>query len=158
MVNSAADAERAVSACRYPLRGDRGCSLRRVIRYGADPVERYLAQAEKEPLVILQMEHFQAVRNLDAILAVPGVDSICIGPYDLSSSVGKPGRFNDPEVSGMIDEICRKTRAAGVLLGAYGESDFEHWRQRGVQYMGIVNDTGALFQGFREQLGRFHRS
>ena len=99
--------------------------------------------------MILQIEHIDAVRNLDAILAVPGVDSCLIGPYDLSISMGKAGAFDDPEVNRVLDEICSKVRAAGKILGAYAEGNYDRWLRRGVQYIGCINDTSAMMMGFR---------
>ncbi len=148
MVNTAEDAATAVSACRYPEAGTRGCGFRRAIHFGADSVEEYLEVSRKEPLVIVQIEHYEAVKNLESILSVPGVGSICIGPYDLSASVGKAGRLRDPEVVALIDEICGKTREAGVLLGAFG-SDLPFWKSRGVNWLSTGNDSDALFRSYR---------
>ena len=55
--------------------------------------QEYLATADQQILVIVQIEHIDAVKNLDAILAVPGLDGICLGPNDLSGSMGKLGKI-----------------------------------------------------------------
>ncbi|MBP5638741.1 MAG: hypothetical protein J6X55_04655, partial [Victivallales bacterium] len=150
MVLTKADAELAVAACRYPLAGNRGVGLRRQHRYGVEPVDdSYWEKSRHEPLVIIQIEHIDAVRNLDDILSVPGIDSLLIGPYDLSISMGKPGQFRDPEVCGALDEVCRKCRAAGKWLGAYTEGDYDLWRKRGLQYVCCANDTGVLLKGLQ---------
>ena len=107
MVNSAEEAEAAVAACRYPPRGIRGCGVRRAIRYGSDDLFEYLKLSDSEPLVIVQIEHINAVRNLDAILKVPGLNSICVGPCDLSGSMGLLCQTEDTELNQVIDEICR---------------------------------------------------
>ena len=149
MVMNEKDAEYAVAACRYPLAGNRGCGVRRGHCYGSMPIDEYMERAKEEPLVILQIEHIEAVRNLDKILKVPGINSILIGPYDLTCSMGKPGQWDDPEVIATIDEICAKTREAGILLGAYAEADLSRWlNQRKIQYISCINDTGALMAGF----------
>ena len=158
MIMDEKDAERAVAACRYPLFGNRGCGPRRQHRYGADPINaEYYEQAQKEPLVILQIEHIRAVENLDRILAVPGVDSLLIGPYDLSFSLGKPGQFRDPEVMAAIDLVCRKCRESGKILGAYTEGDFDLWSKRGLQYIASANDTGILAMGLRAMQTRIRK-
>ena len=123
--------------------------MRRGNVYGTVSAEPYFRQSLEEPLVILQIEHIDACRDLDRILAVPGVDSIMIGPYDLSCSLGKPGQWDDPEIRHILDDICLRTRNAGKMLGTYAECDFERWEDRGVQYIGCINDTGALFHGFQ---------
>ena len=155
MILTAEDARLAVEACRYPLEGNRGVGLRRQIRYGAEPVDAaYWERSRHDPLVILQIEHIEAWRNLDAILAVPGVDALLIGPYDLTTSMGKPGRFRDLDVVEVLDGICSKCRAVGKLLGAYTEGDFDLWRRRGLQFVACANDTGVLFQGLRSMRER----
>ena len=153
MVMNEKDAEYAVAACRYPLQGNRGCGFRRTQRYGTMPMDEYYRISQEEPMVILQIEHIEAVKNLDKILAVPGIGSILIGPYDLTCSMGLPGEWSNPEVIKTIDEICRKTRETGILLGAYAETDLSRWiKTRQIQYLGCINDTGALLNGFRQKL------
>ena len=153
MVMDSEDAARAVAACRYPMDGgNRGCGYRRGLDYGAGDVKKYLRTSAHDPLVIIQLEHIDAARRIDEILAVPGIDSILVGPYDFSASMGKPGEFNDPEVRAAIDAACRKIVEKGVLLGAYAESDFDVWKARGVRYIGVVGDTGAMLGGFRAAL------
>ena len=105
-----------------------------------------------DPLVILQLEHIDAARRIDKILEVPGIDSILVGPYDFSMSMGKPGAFDDHEVVAALDEACAKIVAKGVLLGTYAESGFDAWRRRGVKYFAICNDTTALLHGYREAI------
>ena len=155
MVMDEDDAARAVSYCRYPIHGGtRGVGPRRGHNYGADDFAKYLEESAHDPLVILQLEHVEAARRLDRILEVPGIDSIMVGPYDFSMSMGKPGQFDDPEVSSLLDECCRKVREKGLLLGCYAESGFDAWKRRGVQYMAVRNDTGAMFEGCRLQMAR----
>ena len=155
MVMNAADAARAVDACRYPVAGgSRGCGYRRGFAYGACDAKTYLAEAATDPLVIVQLEHIEAVRRLDEILAVPGIGSILVGPYDLSMSMGKPGAWHDPEVMAVFDESCRRVKAAGVPLGVYTECDYDLWKGRGVDYIAVKNDTNAMLEGFLSMKGK----
>ena len=149
MVMNAEDARYAVAACRYPPEGNRGCGFRRGLAYGAGDLKAYWEASREDPLVIIQLEHIEAVRDLDAILAVPGIGAVLIGPYDLSASMGRPGQWHHPDVAAVFDESCRKVREAGVLLGAYTECDFDLWRRRGVQFLSIKNDTGSLLLGYK---------
>ena len=149
MVMDEKDAQLAVDACRYPLTGNRGTGFRRGTHYGAGDTQTYLEASQNDPLVIIQLEHIEAVRNLDKILSVKGIESFLIGPYDLTSSMGKPGQWHDPKVSAVFDDICRRVKAAGKLLGIYTECDFDLWKKRGVDYMAIKNDTNAMLDGFR---------
>jgi len=150
MSMGAEDAERAVAACRYPVHGGtRGCGYRRGFAYGAADGAAYLEDAKSNPLVVIQLEHISAVRDLDRMLAVPGIGSILIGPYDLTMSMGKPGAWHDPEVMAVFDESCRKIKAAGILLGVYTECDFDLWKRRGIDYLAVKNDTNAMLEGAR---------
>lgn len=143
MVKSAKEAETAVQACRYPLRGVRGCGVRRANYYNQIPFSDYLKSSESEPMVIIQIEHIEAVKNLDEILKVPGIDSICIGPVDLSGSMGKLNKLDDPEVNKVIDEVCEKVRASGLLLGTAGGS-LELWKKRGVNWIALASDCSGI--------------
>ncbi|MBN2452631.1 MAG: 2,4-dihydroxyhept-2-ene-1,7-dioic acid aldolase [Candidatus Omnitrophica bacterium] len=110
MVNCRSDAERAVRAVRYPPLGTRGVGLARAQGYGFS-FQEYLDRINRESVVIAQIEHIDAVRNLESILTVEGVDGSIIGPYDLSGSLGHPGEFANPAVKKALAEyerICRK--------------------------------------------------
>ncbi len=148
MVNDAETARSIVSACRYPMHGgERGMGTRRATNYGEMPFADYIEASAKEPMIIFQIEHKVAVENLDEILAVEGWDSVCIGPYDLSCSYGKPGQFTDPEIQEALKTICEKTRKAGKMLGGFIGPNFPlschmDWRA-------IGGDLGFLMAGLK---------
>ena len=148
MVNTAEQARAAVAACRYPLTGVRGCGVRRATHYGADDFFEYREAAEKKPMVIIQIEHIEAVRNLDEILDVPGIDSICVGPCDLSGSMGILNQMDDPELNRIIDEVCAKVKKKGLILGT-AAGDFGRWKARGVDWFAGISDWGAMAAGIR---------
>jgi len=106
MVNTKADAERAVSFIKYPPSGKRGVGLFRAQGYGME-FEEYKNWLEKESICIVQIEHLKGVENLSEILSVDGVDGFIIGPYDLSGSVGCPGNFKDSKVVKLMEEVTR---------------------------------------------------
>lgn len=152
MINDARAAEAAVRACKYPMHGgERGFATRRATHYDTQPLAEYLEVSKSAPLVIVQIEHKDAVRNLDEILAVPGIDSVCIGPFDLSSSYGKPGQFDDPEISNAIDEILEKTLRAGLMLGGYAAQD-KVWGKRFMHWKALGCDINVMADGFRKLL------
>ncbi len=117
-VNTAADAARIVSYCRYPPRGSRGVGIVRAQGYGLD-FKQYVAGANDSIIVMLQIEHFEAVNNIDAIVRVPGVDALMIGPYDLSGTMGRLGDVNHPEVEQAIERVRTACAAAGMKLGIF---------------------------------------
>ena len=158
MVMNAEQAALAIAAMRYPPVGNRGCGFRRGLRYGAGDMDEYWEASAHDPLVILQIEHIDAVRDLDRILALPGLDSVLVGPYDLSASMGKAGQWDDPEVAAAYDEVARKTKDAGVLLGVSLEVEYAAWKRRGVDYMAVRSDTGAMLEGFRNSMRAFREA
>lgn len=148
MVKSAEEAEYAVSACRYPPRGIRGCGVRRASGFNAIKLNEYFQQSHDVPWVILQIEHIDALPELDRILAVPGISSICVGPCDLAASMGFADNMDAPEVNQVIDEICGKVRKAGIPLGT-ASGNLPRWRERGINWFAGTGDCGLLSAGFR---------
>ena len=151
MVRTGEDMRAAVSACRYPPEGTRGCGLRRAVHYGAKSTRQYFAESANEPLIIAQIEHIDAVHNLDEILSVKHLGSICVGPYDLSGSMGKFAQPDDPEVGCVIDEICEKAHRAGIMVGAFAEN-MEIWKHRKLDWAALTTDCGALFSTARRKI------
>ena len=111
-VNSAEEAMLAVSATRYPPIGTRGVGLGRAQKYGIGFEEHLKWQADG-PLVIVMIEHKNALENIEDILHVRGVDGFIVGPYDLSCSLGIPGDFSNP----LFISALKRIRLAGELMG-----------------------------------------
>lgn len=116
MVCSKADAVKAVGAVKYPPVGRRGVGLARAQQYGFG-FEEYASRVNTETKIIAQIEHIDAIKNLDEILSVDGIDGTIIGPYDLSGSMGKPGRYDDDDVRAAIQEYERITKSYDKLVG-----------------------------------------
>jgi len=116
MVNSKIDASQAVEFVKYPPVGKRGVGLSRAQQYGPG-FEDYKRKLDNEIVIIAQIEHIDSVNNLDEILSVDGIDGIIIGPYDLSGSMGKPGRFADIDVQEAIKKVEKTCKAINKPLG-----------------------------------------
>jgi len=118
-VDSAAEAEAAVQACRYAPKGLRGmaATVVRASNYGAD-WQDYIGRVETDLLVICQIESQAAVEAAADIASVEGVDMIFVGPFDLSASLGYLGQPDHPEVRAAITAVETAAKAAGKLLGA----------------------------------------
>jgi 2-keto-3-deoxy-L-rhamnonate aldolase RhmA len=130
MVNSAAEAARAVAAVRYPPQGKRGVGLARAQGYG-NAFEAYMDWLIHEAVVIVQIEHIEAVENLAAILSVDGVDGFIVGPYDLSGSLGVPGNFEHPLMQKAMATIRSVGGASGKAPGIHiVEPDVKQLHQR----------------------------
>ena len=117
VVDSQDEAAAAVAACRYPPEGIRGVApiIVRAADYGAD-WRGYVERANRELLVICQIETGEAVGNVTEIAAVEGVDVLFIGPFDLSAALGHLGEPDHPEVLGAITDVERAAKAAGKRL------------------------------------------
>ncbi len=120
-VNTAEQARAIVRYAKYAPEGQRGVGVSRAHGYGY-AVADYIARANQDTAVIVQAEHIDAVRNIDAITDVPGIDAVLIGPYDLSASMGKMGQVNDAEVVAAIDTVARTARRKNLRLGFFGVS------------------------------------
>ena len=148
-IHSAEEVRKVVSACRYPPQGTRGFGPRRAADYGRRNAAEYVAEANARVFVAIQIETAEAFRELDAILAVPGFDSIVIGPYDLSGSMGMLGQVHHPTVVGAVGTIATKARAAGRYVGIGMAPDEEHALQaarQGVQWVQCGCDFGYMIQ------------
>lgn len=104
MINNKEDAMQAVSFVKYPPIGKRGVGLNRAQKYGT-AFDTYQDWVKNNAVVIAQIEHIDAVNNLEEIFAVPGIDGIIVGPYDLSASMGYPGEYDREDVKQALERI-----------------------------------------------------
>ncbi len=150
LVNTAEAAQAAALAARYPPEGLRGAGPGRATLYGLER-EEAIANARAETVVAIQIETGTAVQNLDAILAVEGIDLIFVGPNDLSHSLGRPP---DDELRAVIDEVLRKAQGAGRLTGILAPTAAlaARYRDAGCALLVTGTDLGALAAGGREIL------
>jgi 4-hydroxy-2-oxoheptanedioate aldolase len=99
----------------------------------------------------VQIESAQAVANVDAIAATPGVDGVFVGPADLSADMGFVGQMDAPEVIVAIDHVYARTKAAGKIVGTivFDEKDFQNQIDRGVTFLGLGGDSYLLQKSLR---------
>ena len=149
-IDTADEARAAVAACRYPPRGRRGTasSSVRASSYGMAP--DYVATCADELLIACQIESATAVANIDAILAVDGIDLMFIGPFDLSATVGQMGNLKHPEVA-RADRAGRGARssAAGRPMGTvpHPGCTLHDMFERGYQFVNAGSDISRLRDG-----------
>jgi 2-dehydro-3-deoxyglucarate aldolase/4-hydroxy-2-oxoheptanedioate aldolase len=162
-VRSVDEVRELVSACRYPPEGTRGFGPHRAADYGRISGPEYMALANRSVLTIAQIEDAAAVRVLDGILAVPGLDSLVLGPNDLAGSMGHPGKPDHPEVLDAIRHVCSQARAAGIPVGSGLGASREfalrlvdlgvQWLQCGGDYSHMLDGQAAFYRGLRLALG-----
>lgn len=118
MVNSKKDAVKAVGSIKYPPEGERGVGLYRAQGFGVS-FDVYKDSINRESLVIVQIEHKNAVDNIHDILSVKGVDGILIGPYDISGSYGVIGQLNHPLVIHAQEKVISAAKDANMPAGIH---------------------------------------
>jgi len=145
-VRNAAEAADAVRACRYPPQGIRGYGPRRPSRYGQMEGAEFCKAANEAVLAIAQIEHIDAVRDIENILRVPGLDSIVFGPNDLSGSMGCMGEPKRPEVVEAMEAVVSKARGTKVYIGsgAGNPKDTEYWIRQGVDWILFATDYALM--------------
>ncbi|WP_437890371.1 2-keto-3-deoxy-L-rhamnonate aldolase [Phytobacter sp. V91] len=157
MVESAEQAREIVSATRYPPLGTRGvgASVARAARWGR--VENYMARANDELCLLIQVESKTALDNLDAILAVEGIDGVFIGPADLSASLGYPDNAGHPEVQRVIQDALERVRATGKAAGflAVSPDMARKALQWGANFVAVGVDTMLYTEALDSRLALF---
>lgn len=162
MVNSVEDARRAVEAAKFPPTGRRSFGPYRAATYSFN-AERYMAEADERATLIIQIESEDGARNIEQIMAVPGIDAVFLGPNDLAFSMLKPGQSftkpaessgaidgakqwsafaRTPEVLALCEEIYRKAKAVSMPFGMTSGSieEARGWLQRGASLMTLGSD------------------
>lgn len=149
-VNTAEDARRAVRLCKYPPQGTRSVGMARASTYGAR-LQQYLEHANDETAVIIQIEHIQAVGNIEAILSVEGIDAVFIGPFDLSASMGLIGQVNHLEVQAAIESVRRACQAHQIPVGIFVGSANKavDYARQGFSLVAVSTDAFILGQAAR---------
>jgi 2-keto-3-deoxy-L-rhamnonate aldolase RhmA len=118
MVGSAAEAKHILNCMKYHPEGGRGVALQVAHDdYRPGPTKEKLAAANKRTTFFAQIETADGVKNADAIAAVPGVDCLWVGHFDLSVSLGIPGEFDNPKFTQAINRVIAATRKHGKALG-----------------------------------------
>ena len=144
MVKTAEDALQAVESIKYPTEGVRGVGLARAQGYGAN-FHEYLQWQVNEPVVIVQIEHINAIEKLEEILTEPGVDGFIIGPYDLSCSMGIPGQFENDKFIEVMEHIRDTGKRLNCPAGLHiVEPDLEKLEKSVIE--GYIFIRTAFFQ------------
>jgi 4-hydroxy-2-oxoheptanedioate aldolase len=153
MVNTVEEAEHAVRACRYPPRGFRSWG----------PMRSAMAQpgftaeiGNEQTICIVMIETEQAVENIDAILSVPGVDGVLVGPNDLaiSHAGSNAGAGSSPRDVEMIELISARCREHGIAAGisCADAHDARRWEQAGYTLLALPSDAALLGEGLARTL------
>ncbi|XVH33462.1 HpcH/HpaI aldolase family protein (plasmid) [Haloferacaceae archaeon DSL9] len=154
-VDTAEEVRQAVRATRFRYDGDagrRGLANPRAGRWGL--AEDYVTTEDEEILLGATIESIRAVDDLDAILEVPELGFVFIGPLDLSVALGHPGEHDHPEVQEAVETVRKTAIQAGVPVGGlgFGIDDVNEKSKNGYQMLNLGSTTGALQTTVREWL------
>jgi 4-hydroxy-2-oxoheptanedioate aldolase len=157
-VQNADEARKAIAATRYPPLGIRGVAVApRANDYGR--IQSYHRNAHLDTCVLLQLETRIALKEIEAVAAVEGVDGIFIGPSDLAAAFGHLGNPKHPEVQAAIAEAARRIRAkgksAGILTG--NADDAEALFAAGYNFIAVGSDVGILARNAEALAARFRK-
>lgn len=146
-VRSVAEVRQVVEACRYAPSGTRGFGPRRASNYGRQAGREWMQKANRELFVAVQIENTAALREVEQIASVEGLDSLALGPYDLSIALGHAGDLQHPEVVTAIEQIIgaasKHGKYVGSGMGAYA-GDALTAAARGVQWIQCGDDYGYM--------------
>jgi 2-dehydro-3-deoxyglucarate aldolase/4-hydroxy-2-oxoheptanedioate aldolase len=157
-VNSADEARQAVQWAKYPPVGSRSVGIGRAHQYGFQFAE-YIGNANAGTAVIIQIEHVQAVTNLTDILAVPGIDGVFIGPYDLAGSMNRMGDVQHPDVQDAIQYIKTTCRQQGMPIGIFTlrPDSIPTELASGVQFIAAGTDASFLWRSGKAVVDQFKK-
>jgi 2-dehydro-3-deoxyglucarate aldolase len=149
MISSAHQLQAIISECHWPPRGRRGVGFQRANVFGKF-FDAYVQEAQ-ESLVVAQIEHIDAVNNLEAIVKVEGLDAIMIGPYDLSASLGITGEFENKKYKDVLTkilEVCAKQKMpCGIHVVQPDTKMLEQRIREGYTFIAYGVDTVFLNNG-----------
>ena len=143
------DVENVVKWCRYAPLGERGMALsRQHTFFEAGDARETMKRLNEEVLLILQIEHRDALRRLPELLSVPGIDGAFIGPADLSTSLGKPGQTEDPELLDAGQRLIEVCRDCGIIPGIHTDSvkKARYWIEKGMKLLGFYTDIRLIVE------------
>jgi 2-dehydro-3-deoxyglucarate aldolase/4-hydroxy-2-oxoheptanedioate aldolase len=112
----------AIQSAKFPPEGKRGLGGVRANRYGTQPLDRFVKDANERTVMIAQIETAGALAELSEIAAEPGLDVLYVGPNDLTQALGVPGQYGDPRYQDSLRRIAGQARSsgktAGIMLGS----------------------------------------
>jgi len=153
-VSTPGEARAAVNAMRYPPRGTRGVAkLTRPSVFGAN-FDAYFENAHEWLVTLTQIETVEALANAEAIAAIDGVDVLFVGPMDLTTSMGIPGRYDDPRFHEALRTVAEAAKSAGKAAGILllDPANLPLCRELGYTVLALGSDGGSVAAGLKENL------
>lgn len=153
-IRSAEEARQIVAWSLYPPEGQRSVGVSRAHGYGM-AFRETVSTVNERLVIVLQVEHRDAVAHIASIAGVPGIDALLVGPYDLSGSLGVLGETDHPRVLEAIEEVRSACREAGVPPGIFAPDvpTARRYLGQGFSLIALGMDAFFLWQGAQAALG-----
>jgi 2-dehydro-3-deoxyglucarate aldolase/4-hydroxy-2-oxoheptanedioate aldolase len=149
--------EKAVSWTKFPPVGVRGMGLTPLqVDFEPVTIPQIMEHLNREQMVVLQIETVRAFEAREELLSVANVDTVMIGPVDLSISLGVPGEFEHPRMLDTVAKIVESCRAHGVIPGAQARNIplAKRWRDMGMLFVGCSSETAMLYESAKNISGQ----
>jgi 2-keto-3-deoxy-L-rhamnonate aldolase RhmA len=153
MVETAEQARRIVAAAKYPPEGRRGAAFGVAHDdYAGGEMAAKIREANREVLLIAQVETTRGVEEFEEIAAVEGIDVVWIGQADLTTSLEIPGQYGHPLFHGAVDRVAAACRAHGKTLGylALSIEDAQAMMSRGFRMLAYGGDLWLYLHALRQ--------
>ena len=154
-IHSAEAGRAALEVMKFPPLGHRGFGLRTIVTdLQAKSAAEEIESCNRETLAVLMIESKAGLENVDEIAALPGVDVLFIGPYDLTLSLGIVEQFDNPIFWNAVDRVIAACKTAGIAAGIQTSNMLllKEARRRGVRFLLYGSDVAVLFAGYKRVL------
>ncbi len=161
-VDCRAEAEMVVAAARYAPTGNRGaCPGTRATGHQVDSWTDYVQWADNNIMVWLLIESLEGIDNFDEIIAVPGIDGIMLGPFDLAQAMGYAGQTRHPQVVEKFKGVIKKTldKNIDIIVALFGKTadeirpELKSWQDMGCRIFMAGSDKRIAMTAFKSALG-----
>jgi 2-keto-3-deoxy-L-rhamnonate aldolase RhmA len=145
--------EKAVSWTKFPPAGVRGFGLSPFnFDFEAVSMPQIMEFVNENTMVVLQIETVRAFEARNELLAVPGIDTVMVGPADLSISLGVPGDFSNAKLVDTVEQIRESCLEHGIIPGIQTRTlqMAKFWKERGMLFLGCSSETSMLYEKGKE--------
>ena len=157
-INRVDEVRQIIKTCHYPPLGSRSVGMSRAQKYGLR-FDEYVESSNQAVAIIPQIEHLEGVRNIEEIVAVPGISAVYIGPYDLSGSLEKLGEIHDLQVQKNIASVKETCTRAGLPTGIFcmGVEAASSYIERGFTLITVGMDIKCIWESAKETLHKLRK-
>ncbi len=146
----------ALNVIKFPPEGNRGYGLRSIVS-DLQPISppEAVASCNRETMAVLMIESRAGLEHVEEIAAIPGVDALFIGPFDLSLSLGFVGQMDHPDMLKALDRVIAATKSAGNATGIHTTNLplLQEAKKRGARFLMYGSDSSCLFEGYKRAIG-----